>query len=460
MGYPHPDYVLNRRGRKPSQDEMTARYEARAKQHYDQLVEMGGRPTRPLRLQPIWTATYKNGLIYIIDTEGELQCTLSDDIDPMSYHWQNERGQFSGELENWQKFRANQQKLQHFDRLETELELENTDAGLLKALTSLSDWQEFEGFQYRLLADALTFEDEFRQDYLYMTKWEVITEQSPVSSAAHGAIGSWLRPFNRNQEEIVAAKEQMKWIKDQWPKVVAEAVESISMTPKLHSTLEAKFRKQAHAAFSAIEKLGGRPSHAVSPPVQSMGYLHRLLYWSSETSKYMEELLSWKMFLEWRWREQGEKSPVPRGEYQRPQFQSVFDFFAEFESFRQFEHEVALNWLGCWQRLVRWYEEEIEKPRWYVDEFATTPPNHPPEFLYDRLKAAHSHLRDSVQKVVDAATRLEKSRQEHAHALSEHGQSIDGDNVIECLQNQSPPTPSLPGSDSLHSSHSSSSSSS
>ena len=414
---------------------------------------MGARPTRPIQLQPTWTAAYKDGLIHIIDSEGKLEWTLSDDIDPMLHHWQEENGHFRRELENWQKFRDIQQKFKHLDRLETQLELGSAVAVSITALTRLSDWQEFEVFQYQILDDALGFEDHCRRDLANMTKWEVTTEQSPISSAAHDAIGPWLRPFNYSQEEIEAAKKQLKWIQDQWPKAVAEAIQSVSMAPELRSGLEAKFRKQTHATFNAIQKLGGRPSHAVSPPDESMDDLQRLLQWSSETSKYMEELLDWKAFLAWRRRELGEKSTAQEEEYQCPQFQSVSEFSAQFESFRHFEHSIALAWLRCWQRVVRWYEEEIETPGWYVDEFATTPPDGPPEFLYDRLKAARSHLKDSEQKLADAATRLEKSRQEH-------GQSIDGENAIECPQNQSLPMPSLPGSASLHSSQSSSSSSS
>ena len=434
---------------------MTARYEALAKQYYNQLVEMGARPTRPLQLQPTWTAAYKDGLIHIIDNEGELQCTLSDDIDPMLHHWQEEMGHFRKELENWQKFRDIQKKYKHLDRPETQLELGGAVAVFTTALIRLSDWQEFEVFQYQILDDALGFEDHCRRDLFNMTEWEVTTEQSPISSAAHDAIGPWLRPFNHSQEEIEAAKRQLKWIKDQWPKVVAEAIQSVSMAPELRLELEAKLRKQTHVTCKAILKLGGRPSNTVSPPDKSMDDLQRLLHWSSETSKYMEELLDWKTFLEWRRRELGEKSTAQEEEYQCHQFKSVLDMSVQFESFRHFEYSVALAWLRCWQRVVRWYEEEIHTPRWYVDEFATSPPDGPPEFLYDHLKAARSYLRDSEQKLADAATRLEKSRQEHVHALSEHGQNVDGKNAIECPQNQSLPTPVISGSDCPHSSQSS-----
>ncbi|KAF6241780.1 hypothetical protein HO173_000492 [Letharia columbiana] len=155
---------------------MTATYEARAKQHHDRLIEMGGRPTRPVRLQPTWNATYRDGLIYITDNQGELECTLSDDIDPMNHHWSRESAHFERELENWQRFRENQQRLQHLDRLETELELDDTDAGLINVLTRLSDWEEFEVFQDLICVDAFDFGDRCRLSFLQITKWEVPAE--------------------------------------------------------------------------------------------------------------------------------------------------------------------------------------------------------------------------------------------------------------------------------------------
>ena len=98
---------------------MTVKYEARAKRDYGRLLEMGGRPTRPIRQQPTWTATYEHGLIFIVDAERGLDCTLSDDIDLTFYHWQKESGQFRRELKTWQDFRKRKERLQYLDRLET-----------------------------------------------------------------------------------------------------------------------------------------------------------------------------------------------------------------------------------------------------------------------------------------------------------------------------------------------------
>ena len=80
-------------------------YEARAKQDYDRLVEMGGRPTRPLRLPPTWTAIYEDGEIPLIDYDGKIEIIISGRIDPIGHHWKGESRPVRNELNNWHKFR-------------------------------------------------------------------------------------------------------------------------------------------------------------------------------------------------------------------------------------------------------------------------------------------------------------------------------------------------------------------
>ena len=378
----------------------------------------------------------------------------------MCRHWKQENIHFSNELANWKNFRKYQQDLQHLDRLETGLELRNMDAALIKSLTSLSDWQDFELFQYHNLTEATNLEDHCRQKFLEITEWKASTEQSSLSSPPYKAVGAWLYSFDRSQTKIEAAKKQLKWIKDQWPKVATEAFASVAMTPKLQSSLEGYFEKQALSAFNAIRKAGGRPSHAVSPPDESMDVLHRVLYWISETSKYRDELLHWKHFFEWQRGKLGEDFTMQRGEYQCHQLESVLEYSTMFEEFRKFEHETALTWLERWRRVVRWYEEELGSPRWHALRTEKPHREFPPKYLYVYAEAAHSHVKKSEQAVVDAASRLGKSRQEHAHALSQHGGSFGNETGIECPQKPCLLTPSLPDANSLQSSQSSSFSSS
>ena len=425
----------------------TAMNEAHAKRDHDQLIEMGGRPTRPVRLQPISTAIHRGGLYYIIGSDGELERTLSDDIHPMEHHWLRESKQFREELERWQKFKKCQRNFQHERRLETQLELDHTDARLINVLTRLSDWEEFRVFQRQFLVEALEFEDRRRLEFLDFIEWDVTAQ---TNSAAHEVLRTWLHLLDTSEEEVEAANSQLNWVKNQWPKVVAESVEAMSETPELQLKLEAKFRKQTNAAFSAIQELGGRPSHTVSQPSETMDDLHRILYWSSETSKYTEELLDWKTFLNWRRHSLGDKTSMKGRKYQCPQFESASDFFAEFRKFRRYQQNIALAWLKLWQRMVRWHEEEIETPDPEVPDIT-------PGYLEDYAEIARSHMRDSEQKLAHAATQLEKATQEHAHTFSEHGHLTGGESRIELPQNLFPPTPPASGSGSSESSHSSSS---
>ena len=434
----HSDHTGSRRVPTPSQHELAAADEARARHKYGILVEMGARPKRPIQPQPTRTAFYENGNFYLFDDEGKRECQIPRGMDPMSHHWRQENVHFSEELGNWRDFRKYQQDIRRFGYLETALQLNNTDTALIYALAKLSDWQDFEGFQYHIFVKALTEEHKYRQEFVYFMECEGTTEQSAPSSLVHDVIHHWLSPFKRNQEDIEAAKQQLKWIKDQWPKVVAEALASISMAPECQSSLEMKFIRQTFAAFSVIQKLGGRPSHAVVFPDDSMDIFNRILHWSSETSKYKEELLQWKHFLKWQRGGPGEKPKLQWGDYQCPQLKSDLEFSADFEKFRRLEHESALTWLKCWQRIVRWHEEEIKTPQCYAMDASLLPAyrHSTPKFLYRDAEAARSHVRDSEQKVVDAAARLDTARQEHAW-------STVGETGMECVKRPFLPAPSL-----------------
>lgn len=377
------------------------------------------------------------------DDDGEIEGTIAFDIHPMGYHWTNEGTKFRKELRKWERFRASQQMSRHQERLETELEIDDTDRALIKYLIRLIDWQEFEMYQGLVYADALSLEDRCRQNFLWNTDDEVPGE---VNSEVHGAIRRWLSRMMDCQRDLEAAAEDLAWIKDEWPKVIADVVSSVSESPKLQSSLEAKFRKQTYAAFNAIQKLGGQPSHDVSPPTQDLDDLQRVLYWSSETAEFMKELSDWTAFLEWRRQKSGDTPTMQGQDYQRPTFESSLDFLAELEDFRRFKYDIALTWLKCWQRVVRWHEEEEKSPD-------------PAPWVYDYVEVARSHLISSEQKVNDAAMQLEKSKQERARALSQHGEPTYGETKKESLQTPTLPTPPQSDSGSSGSSCSSPSSS-
>lgn len=413
---------------------------------------MGGRPSRTFQ-QPPWNVTSRDGLFWRSNNEGRSETAFDDELDPWRRHYRKEIEHFTKELADWKDFKKNQQR--HVAS-EIDLDLSNTDAALIKDLTTLSDWKAFEAFQGHILWDATYWEERCRLRLSEVMEWEILPGHEQFNEekrySAHQAIYNLRRQIYHIQNDLEAATTQMNWIKGQWPEVVTQIVDSVSKTPELLPLLEAKFRQQTCAAFNAILRLGGRPSHNVTPPDQHLDDVHRLIHWSSETSMYMSELSDWKEFLKWRRWDQGEKSPMDSAMQQRqchyPNFHSALDFHADFEKFRQYEFDVALSWVKCWQRVVRWYEEEKEtfelKPEW-MDKLA---------------KRAHSRLIDCKQKVADVTTRLEKAVQEHTHALAQHRQHSGCNTKTTISQDHQLPLSSSSSSESSQSSLSSSSSSS
>ena len=418
------------------------KYAARAKQAYDQLIEMGGRPSRSFQ-QPSWNIVYRDGFFWRSNDEGDSETAFRDELVPWRRHYKKEIDHFTKELAHWKEFRKHQQRHVHLDPLETDLDLSNTDAALIKDLTRLSDWKAFEVFQGHAVCDAACWEERCRLRLLEVMEWEVVPGHEQFNEekrySAHQAIRNLRRQIYEVQKDLEAAKSQLDWIKGQWPEVVTQVVSSVSKTPELQPLLEAKFRKQTYAAFNAILNLGGRPSHKVSQPDQHLDDIHRLLHWSSETSMYMSELSDWKAFLKWRRWDQGEESPMQQREFRYPTFQSPLDFYANFEKFRQYEYDVALSWVKCWKRVVRWYEEE--KKTFELK----------PEWMNDLAKRAQSRVIDSKQKFADATTRLEKAMQEHTRALTQDGQHLGGYTEMGISQDHLLPSPPCSNSESSRS---------
>ncbi|KAM0804739.1 hypothetical protein BDR22DRAFT_885410 [Usnea florida] len=433
------------RGGPMKDDDLTSTYEVRAKMKHDQLIAMGGRPTRPVLLQPPWNVIDRHGKIYFHDHQGRIRRTLSDDGDPMDGHWQSEVAYFKNEIGYWRDFRHFQRRTQHLDRLgSTGLQLDHANAEFVKLLKRLSDWEEFEVFWADKNLNAVIFEDKFRCYFSNEMKSEALGEDSPPTSEAHEIIRNELFDFNQSQTAVRFTKSWMTWIQGEWPKLVAESFDAISKKPDLHPVLEARFRDQTYATLNAIQVLGGQPSHAVSPPDESMDVVHRILHWSSETAIYRKELSDWKKFLQWRRRKLGDETTMDRQRHQCPQFRSAVEYFGEFEGYRRFQYNHALSWLKCMQRIVRWYEEEIDNPNPDYEHYT-------PQNLRARAQAARARITESKQILADAAMQLEKSAQDHASALSKQTQ-------IGSQQGAIPPTPPPSISEGSRTSRSSSSS--
>lgn len=176
------------------------------------LIELGGRPSRPVRLQPIWTSTLLDGVLHVKDPETHHAYTLEVDL-YMNHHWCEESARCEQELERWKKFRIEQEKLQDLDRLNYELELEESEPILQGILTRLSYWQEFQVSQQHRVNHITKLKDKCRRAIANIELRESNPDVIARVSRAQASLCPWVRELWHRQEELETAEAQLLWIK-------------------------------------------------------------------------------------------------------------------------------------------------------------------------------------------------------------------------------------------------------
>lgn len=140
------------------------------------------------------------------------------------------------------------------------------------------------------------------------------------------------------------------------------------------------------------------------------------------------------MFLELRRYNLGKKSKMEGNRFGYPTFQSFQDFSTDYKCYRRLEYDVALNWVQCWQRILRWYEEEKKMGGL--------------GYKLEHVGTAYSELGRSENKLASAAMRLEDFTQDHTKNLSEQCHTTGVEINRKRAREQFSPTPPLSGSES------------
>ena len=142
-------------------EEELERYKVEAKQAYDTLIKMGGRPTRPIRPTPPWTKVPVGGEIWYRYAEQYEEIFYDGwygykpgpnnsltEADFIRGHWRQERGRCNEELRRWQGFLDTQQRRRkyypEFAR-EEDIERQRYPQGseLIASLKKLKGWKEY-----------------------------------------------------------------------------------------------------------------------------------------------------------------------------------------------------------------------------------------------------------------------------------------------------------------------------
>lgn len=136
------------RARTPDTEDLTVKFEVDAYKAHDRLIELGGRPTRPVRPKPIWETTLVDGKLFFTDSDtGEEKC--HEEKLYSFYYWDTENSKFGRELARWQDFRKSQHKAHKSSRIKgtvSHLPPEEYEEPVTKGWIRLRDWQEFQAW--------------------------------------------------------------------------------------------------------------------------------------------------------------------------------------------------------------------------------------------------------------------------------------------------------------------------
>lgn len=347
----------------PFAEDCTDKFRANAQGHYDQLVALGGRPTRPIKRHPDCKATTKSGKPHYRDDYEKIEVILEVDKGRSSYHWAKEMNKWGRELLQWERFKVAQRIHNQSGRSEMDLEMENTDAALIGALSKLNDWQEFESVHRSEVHEAEGFLEKCQQGIARSHNAMVAATNADAMLEIREPTVGWMRCMNEAQERLDACQNELMWVHSQWTDVIAEACSSIAAAPKLQEQLEAKFEKRANAIYCTLQQKGARPSRAVYAPHKDAGFPQRLQHWISESSAFIAELQEWRAFMLWRRDVRDAGNVDQEGRRILSEGDSCSELFEDHVKYQQYELDKAISWMNSWRRQALHYKE-VYKRMW------------------------------------------------------------------------------------------------
>lgn len=409
---------------------MLEHYQRYAYIRHDKLVEMGGRPTRTVLEKPAWNAKYEKDQIRIVNSDGELECTIGPDEDLTYHHWNEECTRFHEELDRWEEFRDWQRRIEHQPLLNIPFDPENMDQRLVKILVRLNDWREFQHYQQVRVGRAAMRTWSINQKIRNNLRMEATSDKADCPKLQH-QLSDCLHDLYSRQRNLEDSEKQLTWIENQIPEILSEACASLDDASPLQSELGMKLEQQANAFYQDMMILEAIPDHSVQPPHQSAGFAEKICHWGSEISRLMQERWEWKIFLKWR-RNQPSTSNAANSEEPEPSGRSSdLRIWIDHIAYRQFELERAQNWVVGWQRLLKLKEDRMK-----------TPPEGPGLLiLQDSFEMVRTYVEKFKQDILTAETQLRLAEQRLAELSSRQSTSA----AVQVTQ-QSTRHPQLPPS--------------
>ncbi|KAL8869032.1 MAG: hypothetical protein Q9174_004579, partial [Haloplaca sp. 1 TL-2023] len=206
---------------------ITVRVEAAAKEAYNTLIQMGGRPTRSIRFNPRWKTVLLDGDLVYQDAE-EVEALFLDlrssgpgsswtEAEFIAAHWGAECRQFREEFQRWRDFcDIQQRRREHRPDYAREENVERQrypqDPHLTASLKKLKDWKEYQ----------TSFRDSINrfESWIENIRQEVEALEGKDHNAKEKSIDtdvSMLHRMERNLEKLAGEEKRLEWAKQQLP---------------------------------------------------------------------------------------------------------------------------------------------------------------------------------------------------------------------------------------------------
>ncbi|KAL8711502.1 MAG: hypothetical protein Q9220_004160 [cf. Caloplaca sp. 1 TL-2023] len=358
----------------PSDEEAAEQSKVEAKEAFDALIRLGGRPTGPIRSNPRWKIVYVDGERCYQDAEedetifyscwygGEPSCKTSlTEAGFIAQYWNEEKNRCQEELRRWQEFRNSQQRRRERQpdqtrEKDTGRQLYQQDTQLTASLTELQDWKEYQAYFQRAINRCERQMEKCRQaiEAIHRKDSEAVSHTGGVQKLRNGR---WLDRIESHLKWLPAEEKRLTWVKQQLPAVLLERAALMNEQPASRCIMVERSELEAKRVFHTLVEMGGRPSRPIRAVDDNQErehadrHLDTLCHWEGEFSQFDEELREWKKFLEY----QEKKETNGQTEVQ-PEQQQVADttisikLWRDYCAYQQLEVINAKQWVEFWQR--------------------------------------------------------------------------------------------------------------
>ena len=427
---------------------MLERYKLEAKQAYDALTQMGGRPTRPVRSNIHWKTVLYGGEQWYQDAEDEplfyygtakpSRGLSSTEASSLAWQWAAEKNRHVEELRRWQDFLDTQQwRLDHRPEFAREEDMERQryphDPDLTASLKKLKNWKEYQAYFQRGIDRLKRGMEGARRavEAIQRKDPEVVVNNGKVRGTSHEG---WLRTIEEQREKLAAEEKRLEWVKKQLPVVLSECAASLTELPTSRRQMEERSELEAKQVYTTLVDTGGRPTRPIRPvpDVYDAEHtdedLHVLCHWEGEWSQFEEELREWKKFLDYRQKKETDgKTEVELEKRKSAESPTQVDLWKDYRDYQHLEVENAKQWVEFWQRQVEHFQQkedncarqakqaEKDSTRQAMEDYAYR--------HHSEAEEMRSYLEEARKQVKPAEMRLQWVEQQLSTLLAEYAVS-------------------------------------